>query len=332
MVGKRKRKISDIGERELIQRFQQLITPNKEALLMGSEDAVAISLNGEALVINTDMLVASTDILPSMTAEEVAWKTGVMGLSDLAAKGAAPLGVLFSFGLPEDMEESYVLELVRGLNQVCREHDTYYLGGDTNKCTELTITCTAIGKVPKTELIKRRGSKPGDIVAITGEFGYTGALFEILIKGYQIPKRILEKIRSKALRPRARIQEGRALSSAHAVTAAIDSSDGLAWSLQELVNMNQVGFYIDQLPVPKVCADFSKMHELDVYDLILYGGEEFELVVTIPSDLWNTAIRSVQRVGGQLFPIGKVTSEKKNILVRDGEEHAIEPRGYEHFY
>ncbi|MFX1564184.1 MAG: thiamine-phosphate kinase, partial [Promethearchaeota archaeon] len=266
MAGKRKKSIRDIGERGLIQRFQQLITPCEESLLIGSEDAAAIGFDDKALVINTDMLVASTDILPGMTAEEVAWKTGVMGLSDLAAKGAAPSGVLFSFGLPEDMEETYSLALVRGLNQVCREHDTYYLGGDTNKCSELTIACTAIGTVPKTELIRRKGSKPGDIVAVTGEFGYTGALFGIILKGYESPKRVFEKIRSKALRPRARLYEGRALSAANAVSAAIDSSDGLAWSLQELANINHVGFRINQFPIPKICVEFSKSHKIDVYD------------------------------------------------------------------
>ncbi len=331
MVRKRKSNIHDIGERELIKRFQQIITPYKEALLVGSEDAAAISLNGDSLVINTDMLVASTDVLPTMTAEEIAWKTGVMGLSDLAAKGAAPHGVLFSFGLPEDMEETYVLKLVRGLDQVCRSHDTYYLGGDTNKCSELAIACTAIGTVPKTELIRRKGAKPGDIVAVTGEFGYTGSLFEILLKGRQVPKGMLEEIRSKALHPRARLREGRALSSANVASSAIDSSDGLAWSLQELAITNQVGFCIDQLLPPQICEKFSKLNNLDVYDLILYGGEEFELVVTVPVDLWNAAIGVVQGVGGQLLPIGRVTEETKNILVVEGEERVIEPRGYEHF-
>jgi len=331
MVTKRQSNIRDIGERELIKRFQQLITPYEGALLVGSEDAAAISLNGESLVINTDMLVASTDVLPTMTAEEIAWKTGVMGLSDLAAKGAASFGALFSFGLPEDMEETYVLKLVRGLDQVCREHDTYYLGGDTNKCSELVITCAAIGTVPKTELIRRKGAKPGDIVAVTGEFGYTGSLFEILLKGRQLPKQMLEKIRSKALCPRARLREGRALSSANAASSAIDSSDGLAWSLQELANINQVGFRIDQLLAPQICEKFSKLNNLDVYDLMLYGGEEFELVVTIPANLWNIAIGVVQGVGGQLLPIGKVTKEKKNILAVEGKERGIEPRGYEHF-
>ncbi len=323
--------VSDVGERKLIQRFQQLITKSPDALLKGSEDAAAVEFEGQAIVFNTDMLVTSTDVLPGMTPEEISWKVGVMGLSDLAAKGAAPLGILVSFGFPEEIEKEYVEALVSGLNHVCRKHDTYYLGGDTNQCSELVINCAAIGTSPRGQLLHRSGAKPGDIIAVTGEFGYTGALFKIMLERYTTSKRLMKQIRSKALQPYARLKEGRALALTGVASASIDSSDGLAWSLHELALASQVGFRIDQLPIPQSCTKFAKQHKLDANDLALYGGEEFELVVTIPSSGWTKANQVVQKTRGQLVRIGTVTEDVEIILDIDGKERIIEPRGYEHF-
>ena len=325
------RTVKGFGERGLIRWFQELITPFDGALLKGMEDAVAVPINEHALVVNTDMLVASTDVLPEMTASEIAWKAGVMGLSDLAAKGVRPLGLVASLGFPETTEANFVAAIVGGLNSVCREHATYYLGGDTNQCVELVIDCTAFGTVPKNQLIRRRGASPGDIIAVTGEFGYTGTLLRAIYENRQEPSQLLTQIRERALRPHARLREGQLLAQKKSVTAAIDSSDGLAWSLHELATASEVGFQIDRLPIPLICTKFAAANGWDVIDLALYGGEEFELVVTISSRKWKTAQQTLEMVGRQLIPIGKVVEAPKKQLVLKGEERVIEPKGYEHF-
>ncbi|MFX1300335.1 MAG: thiamine-phosphate kinase [Promethearchaeota archaeon] len=323
--------VRNLGERGLIRWFKDLITPFDGALLSGIEDAVAVPWNGNALVVNSDMLVASTDVLPGMTPAEIGWKAGVMGLSDLAAKGAAPLGMIVSLGLPKDTEVNFAGALVGGLNSVSREHGTYYLGGDTNQCLELVIDCTVFGRVPQEKLMRRKGASPDDVIAVTGDFGYTGALFESVLNDRKKPAKVVEEIREKALHPRARIPEGNALAEANAVSAAIDSSDGLAWSLYEIAAASRVGFHIDNLPIPSICSKFATVHDLDVDDLALYGGEEFELVVTIPPDRWSKAFQVVNKVGGNLIPIGKIVEASEKLLLKDGKEISIEPRGYEHF-
>lgn len=328
---KRSGLVRHLGERRLIQWFQELITPYEKALLSGIEDAVAVSFNDDAIVVNSDMLVSSTDVLPGMTAREIAWKAGVMGLSDLAAKGALPWGILVSLGLPPDTDANFAAALVSGLNSVCREHDTYYLGGDTNQCLELVIDCTAFGSVPKKYLIRRSGARAGDIVAVTGEFGYTAALFKAVLNEQQKTIKLPTKIREKALHPTARIREGHALAIANLVSAAIDSSDGLAWSLHELANASRVGFQINSLPIPSLCLKFAAQNKLDAIDLALYGGEEFELVLTIPVEKWPEAQATIHNMNGQLFPIGKVVDDPEQMLIMNAEERVIEPKGYEHF-
>lgn len=325
------RTVRDIGERGLIHQFQKIITPFEKALLEGNEDAVAVPLERQAIVVNSDMLVASTDVLQGMSAAEIAWKTGVMGLSDLAAKGASPYGIIVSLGLPEDTKEDFAIELVKGLDDVCREHDTFYLGGDTNQCSELVINCTAIGSMLQEHLIRRKGAKPGDIVAVSGEFGYTGALFEIIFKDVKSPTNRIKEIRKRALQPKARLREGRILATSRTISAAIDSSDGLAWSLYELSSASKVGFEVDHLPIPQICVDFAHENSLNANDLALYGGEEFELVVIIPSKRWSEALENVQSVGGNLIRIGMVTKKPENVLILDGQKERIEARGFEHF-
>ena len=330
-MSKKANTLRDLGERGLIRWFQDLITPFDKALLNGMEDAVAVPLNGDALVVNSDMLVESTDVLPGMTASEIAWKAGVMGLSDLAAKGAEPLGMLVSLGLPADTLANFAAALVGGLNSVCREHDTYYLGGDTNQCSELVIDCSVFGRVAKNQLLRRKGAKPGDIIAVTGEFGYTGALFEALLRGYTEPTELVKTIREVALHPKARIREGRLLAQSGLVTASIDSSDGLAWSLHELAAASRAGFQIEHLPIPEVCRKFAEINQLDPIDLALYAGEEFELVITIPENQWTKALDVVQKIGSSLIQIGRIVEEPEKLLVVDGKETEVKLRGYEHF-
>jgi thiamine-monophosphate kinase len=239
--------------------------------------------------------------------------------------------VIVSLGLPIDSQANFAAALVGALNCVCREHETYYLGGDTNQSLELIIDCTAVGTVPQTQLLRRNGAKPGDMIAITGEFGYTGALFEAVLRGHSKPANLVSRIRKHALSPRARIKEGQALASTGVVSSSIDSSDGLAWSLHELSAASRVGFRIDSLPIPEICKQFSATNDLDPIDLALYGGEEFELVVTFPATKWALVSEVVQRVGGSLIPIGEVVEEPEKILLFNGEERKIHPKGYEHF-
>ncbi len=330
-MSKKANTLRDLGERGLIRWFQDLITPYDKALLPGLEDAVAVPLNGDALVVNSDMLVESTDVLPGMTASEIAWKAGVMGLSDLAAKGAEPLGMIVSLGLPADSQANFAAALVGGLNCVCREHDTYYLGGDTNQCLELVIDCSTFGKVEKNNLLRRKGAKSGDIIAVTGEFGYTGALFEALLQGYSEPSNLVAMIRERALHPRARLKEGQILAKSGFVSASIDSSDGLAWSLHELAVASRVGFKIEHLPIPEICKEFAAVNDLDPVDLALYAGEEFELVVTIPEKHWKQVSDIIRNIGTSLIQIGKVVDEHEKVLLIDGEETEVKLKGYEHF-
>ncbi|TRO48348.1 thiamine-phosphate kinase, partial [Candidatus Bathyarchaeota archaeon] len=133
------------------------------------------------------------------------------------------------------------------------------------------------------------------------------------------------------LMPKARVKEGTILAFSQAVTACIDSSDGLAWSIHELSNASKVGFIVDNLPIAPEVKKFAKIHGFASEDLALYGGEEYELVLTIEPSLWNKAKNAVESVGGSLIKIGYATNEEHILLDSDGKQFYLDTKGWEHF-
>lgn len=131
--------------------------------------------------------------------------------------------------------------------------------------------------------------------------------------------------------PKARLREGLALGSSGLVSSSIDSSDGLAWSLHEVARLSRVGFVLESIPVADEVRRFAEFNRLDALELALYGGEEYELVVTVKPKGWVDAEAAVEAVGGRLLPIGRVMREPQVVLSVDGERRVVEARGWEHF-
>jgi len=291
------------------------------------DDVSAVDIgSGKLAVIKTDMLVGKTDVPPQMTLWQAARKAVVMNVSDLAAKGVKPLAILVSIGVPRGLRKRDIVQIGEGLNKGAREYNAYILGGDTNEASDLVISCAAFGIGEKKRLMLRKGAKPGDIVAITGLFGNTAAGLKILLQNISAPSRMRKTLVDSVLMPRARLSEGLALAETGAVTASIDSSDGLAWSLHEISRASHVGFLIDKLPVAEEAKQLAKIHKLDPIELSLYGGEEYELVVTVKPRLWKKITKKVS-----LIRIGRVTKEKTLVLKVGKKAFPIEARGWEHF-
>lgn len=296
------------------------------------DDASAIDIgHGKLAVIKTDMLVGKTDVPKGMSLWQAARKAVVMNISDLAAKGTLPIAILASLGLPRGLTEKDIEQISKGMNAGAREYNAYILGGDTNEATDLIISCSALGITEKHLLMKRSGAKPGDIVAVTGNFGKTTAGLKFLLEGLPTPIEMKKALVDAVLIPHARLEEGLALAQTRAVTASIDSSDGLAWSLHEIAKASSIGFFIDNLPIAKEAKEFAKVNNLNPIELSLYGGEEYELVITVEPRLWEKTKDTVKNVGTPLIRIGKVTKEKSLILKTTKKTLQIEPRGWEHF-
>lgn len=324
--------LESLGERKIIQIIQQQLEVMPGLPLGFGDDVSALKLEEDRLLIlKTDMLVDKTDVPPGMSLWQAARKAVVMNVSDLAAKGAKPIALLVALGIPRKFTEKDIRQIAGGLNSGAREYDAFILGGDTNEASDLIISCAVLGTCYPGMLMKRKGARPGDILAVTGGFGKTAAGLKILLENIHVSRELRETLLESVLMPKARLKEGLALASSQAVTASIDSSDGLAWSLHELSRASHVGFLVEKLPLATEAVKFAETHGLNPAELCLYGGEEYELVLTIKPQSWDKALSAVKNVGGKLIPIGKAI--KENIVKLKTEKGLIpvEFRGWEHF-
>ncbi len=323
---------SSLGERRIIDIILESLDVMPSMPVSFGDDVSAVEIDDERLaILKTDMLVGETDVPSGMSYRQAARKSVVMNISDMAAKGVKPIAILSSIGLPRGMGEEDVREIGLGLNDGAREYGAYIIGGDTNEAPDLVISCSVLGFCRREEFIGRDGARPGDILAVTGLFGKTSSGLKILMENLKAPDDIRDVLVKSVLLPEARLAEGLALASSGAATSSIDSSDGLAWSLYELSRMSGVGFIIDYVPVAPEAIRFAEANSLDPEELALYGGEEYELIVTIKPDLWDAAERAVGEAGSSLIRIGRVISERKILLRRAERLEPIEARGWEHF-
>lgn len=319
--------VEELGEHKIIEIILRCLEPMPKMPVPFGDDVSAVDIgHGKLAVIKTDMLVGKTDVPPEMSLRQAARKAVVMNISDLAAKGVKPIALLASIGLPRSFTKTDVKQIGKGLNAGAREYSAYILGGDTNEASDLIISCTALGITETKRLMLRSGAKPGDIVATTGSFGKTVAGLKILLQHLSVSSKLRKTLVDAVLSPRARLKEGLALAQTGAITASIDSSDGLAWSLHEISKASNVGFLIDNLPVADEARKFAEKRGLDPVELCLYGGEEYELVVTVKPKLWEKAEKAAS-----LIKIGLVTKERTLLVEEKGKRIPIEPRGWEHF-
>jgi thiamine-monophosphate kinase len=319
---------SPLGERRIIDLIVRRLHKMPRMPMPFGDDVSGMDIGGGRLaILKCDMLVGRTDIPKGMSLRQAARKAVVMNVSDLASKGVQPRAVMVSLGLPRSTMIQDVEEIAGGLDDGAREYGAYVIGGDTGECDDLVIACYLFGIAKRDMMVRRSGARPGDLVAVTGEFGSTLAGLQTLKTKRDIPLSLRKALLASVYQPKARLKEGIALALARALTASMDSSDGLAWSLHEIARASSVGIELDNVPISNGALDYARAAQVDPVDLALYGGEEFELVVCVKKNAVKRALSMVK----SLRVIGRVTSDAGTVtLLRDGKQTPVEPRGWEH--
>jgi thiamine-monophosphate kinase len=317
-----------LTEREIIRILTNQFTGQPGIPLGFDDDVSAIPFSPETwIIVKTDMLVGSTDIPPGMTVQEAARKAVVATVSDFAAKGVKPQALMVSLGLPAPAKKTTVQSIARGLRQAAREYHCKIIGGDTNQADDLVIDIVGVGLAKPKELVRRDGARPGDIVCVTGPFGKTSAGLRVLMSRKEKDLAKFPSLVEAVLRPRARLAEGIVLAKSHAATSSIDSSDGLAWSLCQIARSSEVGINLHTIPMAAEMERFAREHRLSSLELALYGGEEYELVVTIRPERFKDLKRRVPSLRG----IGIVEKKRFGVAARiGGKQVIVDVRGWEH--
>lgn len=224
------------------------------------DDCAVIELGGESLIVTTDMMAEDTHYRPGADMADVAWKLVAMNLSDLASKGAEPIGLLLGHSLGRSDER-----FLEGLSQALAEFGAVLLGGDTIAATGATTLCiTALGRATHTPVPSRCGAQAGDHVYVTGPLGRA-------MLGFEGASEHLAAFN----RPIPRLAEGRAL--APHVTAMMDVSDGLLLDCWRIAQCGGVTIRLDSTAIP--VADPARLDEC------VRWGDDYELLFTAPPSL-----------------------------------------------
>lgn len=304
---------TEIGERELIRRISQILGG------VVNDDCAVIDSGDRYLVATTDMLHRKSDFPDIMTPWQIGWMTVAVNLSDIAAMGAEPSGLLVASGLPADAELSFIDGIFEGLRDCARTYGTSILGGDMDSTDELNLTACALGFVEKDLILRRSGARIGDLLCTTGSLGAAGAGLKAWQQGDLGSKFILS-----LLEPRPRIEEGRALARSRSVTAMMDNSDGLALSVSDLSEVSGVGFQVQEESIPLAPGIEDVSSKKEAVEMVLRAGGDFELIFTVRPDRIEDA-----RKACHLTVIGSAISEGLWIE-SGGEKRRLRPEGYEH--
>lgn len=265
------------------------------------DDCAVLSFGNETLILTHDSMVEGTHFLPTQDMADVAWKLVAVNLSDLAAKGGAPLGVLLGYALGGDDAR-----FAAGLGEVCAAYSVPLLGGDTVRgAGPRSFSLTAIGRATHCPVPDRRGANVGDAIYVTGTLGAAMLGFEALRDGTGTPSLAYR-------RPHPLLAEGRAL--APLVSAMMDVSDGLLLDCWRMARASHATFQLDSAAFP--VADPVRLNEC------VRWGDDYQLLFTAPAgtDLPVAATR-----------IGTVAEQDIAALWVDG--HVLTPAdglGYQH--
>ena len=319
--------LGELGEKPILRYVIDRLEQLNGSLLPPGDDAVDM-ISSNRIIFSSDMLLESTDVPPGMSFRDIGYKAVTATTSDIAAKGGKPIAYLISLALPSSMLFNEFEELWKGLEEASKCYGGKIVGGDTNEGKELVIDVICLAEAMNPT--PRIGMRPGDIVAVTGRFGAQAAGLHALLNNLR-GETVAEKVIKKFLRPKARVHEGIALARSGALTASMDSSDGLSETLYTLMDLNGYGFRIDNPPIDEDARRYSERFDVNLFDLVFYGGEEYELVITIKPKMLEDALKSVKSVGGRLIPIGRVVEEKMIEVKWFGEYLVVERKGYEHF-
>lgn len=295
------------------------------------DDAAVITpAIGKDLVISKDMLVAGVHFFEDDDPAQIASKALGVNLSDLAGKGASPIGYFLGLALNQNISESWLESFSSGLKTAQTKHDFCLLGGDTVKTPgPLTISITIFGDVAGGQVIKRSGAKAGDIVYVTGTIG-DGALGLIeRRKTGNDPRNAY--LLNRYLEPEPRVALGKAM--AGIVGAGMDISDGLLADASHMMKASNCSIQIDRDCIPLSPATKERLAgDINLWQTILAGGDDYELLLTCRPDRQHALMSVAAQSNTSLTAIG-VVMEGESLDVRDENGVLLDYNeiGFRHF-
>ncbi len=315
----------DLSEDDMLTAIRRVLSGAGPEVLVGPGDDAAVLAPGTGeMVVTTDILVEGVHFDRSLTsARDLGFKAIVVNVSDVAAMAGSPRAAVCALALAPGVDAAWTMELFGGMREACDEYALWLVGGDLSSGPAITVSVTVTGEVAPGMALLRSGAKAGDRVVVTGELGGAAAGLRVARSGRVTGEADRALLRAH-FRPVARVGEAAVLARRGA-TAMIDVSDGLTLDLSRLCAASGVGVRLAVGEVP--IADGATL------DDALGGGEDYELIATLPDDSEVAAARDElrQAFGVPLSEVGVILEEGLVASTPDGGERPLQPRGWDHF-
>ncbi len=277
------------GEDRLIARFFKPLATHPGALGLADDAAILEPPAGHDLVLKTDAVTGGIHFFPDDSPDAIARKALRVNLSDLAAKGAKPLGFLLTVALPSTIDDVWLEKFSAGLQADAKTFACPLFGGDTIRTSgPVTVSIFAFGSVPKGRMVKRHGAKAGDRIVVTGTIGDAALGLAVrkasdVAQVWKLDAAGHEHLLDRYLLPRPRSALAEAVQAC--ASAAMDVSDGLVGDLGKLCAASGVSAEIAVSSVPlSAAAQCALAADAKLIETVLTGGDDYEIVCAMRPD------------------------------------------------
>lgn len=300
---------------------------------IGDDTAVIKEVKGKQLL-TSDMLIEGTHfLLDKITPFDLGWKSLAVNISDIASMSGNPTFALLSLGLNKKITYEWLVEFYKGLASCAEAYKVKVIGGDTVSApNDIVINISLLGKADKP--IYRDNIKENYILTTTGYLGLSGLGFWLLTNKKDYTEAETYCI-NKHVKPLPRVEEGLFLGEKLTTFAMMDCSDGLYSSCKTFCEQNELGItlYQDNLPIAEELAKTSTKYHLKPLDFILYGGEDYELIIAMPIEEYEL-IKKVylEKFSFELPLLGKFNKNINEIcLISNKSSVILKDKSFKHF-
>ena len=321
------------AEDRLIARHFQPIATHPGALGLADDAAFIKPPPGCDLVLKTDAIIGGVHFFAEDAARDVARKALRVNLSDLAAKGASPLGFLLSLALPKEIGDDWLSLFAEGLRDDAVQFGCPLFGGDTDRTPgPITVSIAMFGSVPEGTMVRRAGAQAGDLVFVSGSIG-DASLGLALRKGapWKLGDAQRQHLLSRYLLPQPRNALSEAVRT-HA-SAAMDVSDGLVGDFTKLARASQVAAEIEVARVPlSDAAKAALAADPAMLETALTGGDDYEIVCTVPAAKAESFRAAAKVANVPVTEIGEIKAgEGVRFVDSHGRALAFKRASFSHF-
>lgn len=308
---------------------QHFTRPTAHTALGVGDDAALLKVDdGHELAVSIDMLIAGTHFLADTDPRQLGWKSLAVNVSDLAAMGAQPKWATLALALPA-ADEGWIAAFAAGFFTCAEAFGIDLIGGDTTR-GPLCISVQIMGQVPAGQALRRDGAQPGDDIWVSAHLGDAALALNHLLGQHPLTDDELRQTLPALLQPQPRVALGLALRNvAH---SAIDVSDGLLADLGHILQASGLGAVLRLKDVPRSATLQRHLSSPAVLDMLLAGGDDYELCFTAPPAARKRIMQIAAESGLALSRIGQTASEPGlRVLDRDGNPIKTGASGFDHF-